>query len=270
MSAAVNYNLFREKIQSISSKKTREIVSSRELNNYQLVDVRQPGEYAKGHLPGALLIPLADLGALATELDKDKPTIVYCRSGVRSKTGCQILMRLGIDKVLNMEGGITSYNGEQVEGNIDSGLEFFVESDFDSAYEMAFAMEAGLKNFYLALSDEAEMGEDRRTFIRLAQFEDGHMTRLINKFGKVYFNPESTITEGGVDVEHMLIYFGDQLNSREQILQLAMKLEAQAFDLYSRLAREHKGEDTESFYQFMAVDEHKHLVKISKELDNLL
>ena len=68
----------------------------------------------------------------------------------------------------------------------------------------------------------------------------------------------------------MLVYFGDQLHSREKILQLAMKLEAQAFDLYSRLAWEHQGEDTESFYQSMAADEHKHLVKVAKELDNLL
>ena len=42
MSAAVNYNLFQEKIESISSKQTKDIVSSRELDNYQLVDVRQP------------------------------------------------------------------------------------------------------------------------------------------------------------------------------------------------------------------------------------
>jgi rubrerythrin len=49
-----------------------------------------------------------------------------------------------------------------------------------------------------------------------------------------------------------------------------MKLEAQAFDLYSRLASKHRGEDTESFYQTMAADEHKHLIKVSKLLDNLL
>ena len=270
MSAAVNYNLTREKIQTISSKETKNLVSSRELDHYQLVDVRQPGEYAKGHLPGALLIPLSDLAARADELDEHKQTIVYCRSGVRSKTASQILMRLGVSDVFNMEGGITSYEGQQVEGNVEAGLEFFVGSDFDSAYEMAFAMEAGLKNFYLALSDGAEMDEERRTLIKLAKLEDGHMTRLINKFGTVSFNPETTITEGGVDVEQMLIYFGDQLDSRERILQMAMKLEAQAYDLYSRLAREHQGEDTESFYQLMAVDEHKHLVIVSKELDNLL
>ena len=269
MAAVVNYSLFRHKIDSISGARTKEIVSSTELVNYQLVDVRQPGEYAKGHLPGALLIPLGELAERASELDENKQIIVYCRSGERSKTACQILTRLGVDKVLNMEGGISSYHGEQVEGNVEAGLEFFVDADFDSAYEMAFTMEAGLKNFYLALADEAETDDERQILDRLAKFEDGHMTRLRKKFGEVYFDIELTVTEGGLDVEEMLAYFGDQLRNREHILQLAMKLEAQAYDLYSRLSRKYRGEDAESFYQTMAADEHKHLLRISKELDNL-
>ena len=61
MTTVLNYSLFREKIESISSERAKEIVSSRELNQFQLVDVRQPGEYAKGHLPGARLIPLGEL-----------------------------------------------------------------------------------------------------------------------------------------------------------------------------------------------------------------
>ena len=270
MATVLNYSLFRDKIESISSERTKEIVSSRELDQFQLIDVRQPGEYAKAHLPGALLIPLGELAERASELDEDKYLIVYCRSGVRSKTACQILTRLGMDKVLNMLGGINSYHGEKVEGNVEAGLEFFMDADFDSAYEMAFTMEAGLKNFYLVLADEAKTEEERQTLIKLAQFEEGHMTKLKIRFGEVYFDPDLTVAEGGYDVEELLVYFGDQLQSREKILQLAMKLEAQAFDLYSRLAWKHRGEDTESFYQTMAADEHAHLIKVSKELDNLL
>ena len=96
------------------------------------------------------------------------------------------------------------------------------------------------------------------------------MTRLKIRFGEVYFDPDLTVAEGGLDVEEMLSYYGEQLHGREQILQLAMKLEAQAFDLYSRLARKHRGEDTESFFQTMAADEHKHLVQVATLLDNLL
>ena len=42
-----------------------------------LVDVRQPGEYEGGHLPGARLIPIAELGDRLHELDRNKPTITY-------------------------------------------------------------------------------------------------------------------------------------------------------------------------------------------------
>lgn len=270
MVEVISYSLFRDEVQSISTERTREILASDELTQYQLIDVRQPGEYAQGHLPGALLIPLGKLADRVNEIDGRKRTIVYCRSGARSKSACQILTRLGIERPLNLKGGISSYHGEQVEGNVEAGLEFFMDSDFDSAYQMVFAMEAGLKNFYLALADEADNESQKTMLVKLAQFEDGHMTRLRKKFGEVYFDSESSITEGGIDVELMILYFGDQLKSREQILHLAMKLEAQAFDLYSRLAREHKGKDTETFYLSMAAEEHQHLLKISKELDNLL
>ena len=270
MASVVNYSLFRDKIESISSERAKEIVSSKELNQFLLLDVRQPGEYARGHLPGARLIPLGELAERVGELDEDKHVIVYCRSGVRSKTACQILTRLGLDRVINMEGGINGYEGAQVEGNTEAGLEFFMDADFNSAYEMAFTMEAGLKNFYLVLADEAPTEEERQTLSKLAQFEEGHMTRLKIRFGEVYFDPDLTVAEGGLDVEELLVHFGEQLQSREHILQLAMKLEAQAFDLYSRLAWKHRGDDTESFYQTMAADEHKHLILVSKELDNLV
>lgn len=45
--------------------------------SYVLLDVRQPGEYQKGHLPGATLIPLPQLSARVSELDPKIPTIAY-------------------------------------------------------------------------------------------------------------------------------------------------------------------------------------------------
>ncbi len=42
-----------------------------------LIDVRQPGEYERGHLPGARLIPIAELKDRLGDLDRSKPTITY-------------------------------------------------------------------------------------------------------------------------------------------------------------------------------------------------
>jgi rhodanese-related sulfurtransferase len=45
--------------------------------DYNLVDVRQPGEYERGHIPGSRLIPVGDLESKAAEIDRSKPTIAY-------------------------------------------------------------------------------------------------------------------------------------------------------------------------------------------------
>lgn len=263
-------NLFHEPIKTISADRTKALISSSEFDQYQLVDVRQPGEYEQGHIPGAMLIPLGELPTRLSELDFDKETIAYCRSGVRSKSACQILSGLGINSIYNMEGGIVAYNGERVEGNVDSGLEFFLGRDFDSVYELVFTMEAGLKNFYLTVADETEKEEDIEMLNKLARFEESHMAKLAGKFGTVSFDPNLSVTEGGLDIEQMIDYFGDQLKSRERILQLAMKLEAQAFDLYSRLAREEQEEEADSFYKSMAAEERHHMQILSKEMDKLV
>jgi rhodanese-related sulfurtransferase len=61
-----------------------------------LVDVRSPGEFAGGHIPGALNVPLPELGARAPELTKKgKPIVVYCASGMRSASASRVLQRAG-------------------------------------------------------------------------------------------------------------------------------------------------------------------------------
>ncbi len=55
----------------------KKFLRERDADSYNLVDVRQPGEYECGHLPGARLIPLAELQDRLRELDRTKPTITY-------------------------------------------------------------------------------------------------------------------------------------------------------------------------------------------------
>jgi rhodanese-related sulfurtransferase len=55
----------------------RAFLREKDADAYNLVDVRQPGEYESGHLPGARLIPLAELPDRLRELDRTKPTITY-------------------------------------------------------------------------------------------------------------------------------------------------------------------------------------------------
>jgi rhodanese-related sulfurtransferase len=60
-----------------SAEKVRGFLSQKDSTDYNLVDVRQPKEYEQNHLPGARLIPLGELQNRLSELDPNKPTVVY-------------------------------------------------------------------------------------------------------------------------------------------------------------------------------------------------
>ena len=71
----------------------------------RLVDVRTPGEFAGGHLPGAVNIPLDQLRARVGELKNEpKPVVVYCASGMRSGQARRLLVGEGIAEVHDLGG----------------------------------------------------------------------------------------------------------------------------------------------------------------------
>ena len=63
----------------------------------QLVDVRERGEYAQVHVPGARLIPMGQLAARLDELDRSAPVYVICATGNRSKAMTDLLVAAGFD-----------------------------------------------------------------------------------------------------------------------------------------------------------------------------
>lgn len=83
-----------------------------------IVDVRTAQEYADGHIPGAINIPLESIGSdkPAELTDTDADLIVYCRTGVRSKQASDKLVELGYQHVNDM-GGIVDWKGETVTGD---------------------------------------------------------------------------------------------------------------------------------------------------------
>ena len=82
------------------------------LENAVLLDVREPDEYAQGHLPGSTNLPLSVIANRLEELpDKEAPVFVYCQSGRRSGKAERILKEAGFTNVTNV-GGIMSYGGK--------------------------------------------------------------------------------------------------------------------------------------------------------------
>ncbi|MEZ5142795.1 MAG: rhodanese-like domain-containing protein [Acidimicrobiales bacterium] len=73
-----------------------------------VLDVRQPEEYTGGHVPGAVLVPLAEVPDRVAELPTDAPVLIICRTGARSHRAAQYLRPLGIDAI-NVRGGTMAW-----------------------------------------------------------------------------------------------------------------------------------------------------------------
>lgn len=71
-----------------------------------IVDVRTPMEFAQGHVPGAVNLPVEEVSRWAKDLPKDRPVYLYCRSGRRSLQAAEYLARQGYRNLYNLEGGI--------------------------------------------------------------------------------------------------------------------------------------------------------------------
>jgi rhodanese-related sulfurtransferase len=74
----------------------------------RLIDVREPGEYDSGHVPGAVLIPLGDVPDNIERFRGEGPAYLICRTGGRSMRACEYLAGFGIDAV-NVAGGTLAW-----------------------------------------------------------------------------------------------------------------------------------------------------------------
>ncbi|HVW15551.1 MAG TPA: rhodanese-like domain-containing protein [Mucilaginibacter sp.] len=67
----------------------------------QIIDVRTPGEYASGHIKGSVNIPLTTLESRLGKLKKDRPVIICCATGMRSRSAATMLKSKGFRQVYN-------------------------------------------------------------------------------------------------------------------------------------------------------------------------
>ena len=107
-----------EKYTSITPQEAKSMME--QLPDAVVLDVREHSEYQQGHIPGAVLLPVGDIGT-QTAAEKipslDTPVLVYCRSGNRSKTASRALAELGYRQVYEF-GGILDWP-YQVEKETD-------------------------------------------------------------------------------------------------------------------------------------------------------
>jgi len=75
----------------------------------QIVDVREPDEWAEGHMGGAMHIPLGELLQRTGELDPNRPVVTVCHLGGRSLIAAGALSNAGFRDVASMAGGMAAW-----------------------------------------------------------------------------------------------------------------------------------------------------------------
>lgn len=81
-------------------------------NDWLLIDVRSPQEFAEGHIPGAVNMPHDSINDYINDLEghKDKPIIIYCRSGRRAQLAMKVLQDMDFSEVMHLEGDMLGWS----------------------------------------------------------------------------------------------------------------------------------------------------------------
>ena len=74
-----------------------------------VIDVRTAGEYASGHIPGAINIPFDQVGQRVAEIETTRGAALYCMFGPRAEEGESALLAVGYEKVFHIEGGLAAW-----------------------------------------------------------------------------------------------------------------------------------------------------------------
>jgi rhodanese-related sulfurtransferase len=101
--------------QTLTKINNEELVALMENTAIELIDVRTPNEVSKGRIAGAVNIDFYDkaFSAKISELDKQKPIVVYCAAGGRSANAGNRLKKLGFTKIYDLTGGFNNWHKQK-------------------------------------------------------------------------------------------------------------------------------------------------------------
>ncbi|MDN7242279.1 sulfurtransferase TusA family protein [Planococcus sp. N028] len=105
----------KEEVQFPHTITNEDLKKQLERGDMVVVDVREPAEYAFGHIEGAVSIPLGELENRIEELNTKKEVVVVCRTGSRSDFAAKLLAEKGFERVRNAVQGMAEWDGTTVQ-----------------------------------------------------------------------------------------------------------------------------------------------------------
>jgi rhodanese-related sulfurtransferase/rubrerythrin len=269
----VKWKQFLKPAKSLNAEQAKTFIAQHRSDAFTLLDVRQPHEYERERIPGAKLIPLPELMDRRHELDPDRPMLVYCAVGGRSRVAVQLLAGQGFSDVINLQGGISAWLGRKASGPVlEEGLMLPENSGLEEVCRLAYTLEDGLQRFYARLGEDAEGRDIGRRFHRLGAIELVHKQKILAMYQKITGSrlrendPPRKIPdirmEGGWNLKHFLESNRAAMQSVQDVINLAMVIETQALDLYLRWAGESRDAGVRGFFFALADEEKAHLRRL--------
>ena len=118
----VSCNLLNGDFRQVNVDKVRELVE----NNAYIIDVREKNEYDNGHIINAVNIPLSELRDRISEIPKDIPVYLHCRTGQRSYNAAKALGNLGFQNIYNITGSFLGLSFYEYYNDKRTGRESIV------------------------------------------------------------------------------------------------------------------------------------------------
>lgn len=276
----MKWKQFLTPVKSYNAAEAEKYISERSRDELTILDVRQPVEYEIGHIPGSKLLPLPDLMERIDEIDSEKPVVVYCAIGGRSRVAAQMLAGKGYKEIYNLSGGFRAWESKAAYGDITQGTDIFsADNTLEKTLTTAYSLEAGLRDFYILMSRNVKNEKTRDLFIKLSAIESKHQDRIYNEYVAISGKPAdrdefektqvSRTLEGGLTTEEYIHFFKPDMESETDVIELAMSIEAQALDLYMRGANHCNNPKSEKALIRLADEEQTHLKLLGRLIDQI-
>jgi rubrerythrin len=200
--------------------------------------------------------------------------------GGRSRVAAQMLAGRGFKQVYNVSGGIKAWKSKTAVGPQTQGMHLFDGNESATAFLVtAYSLEQGLQEFYQDMAGKSQDRAVQDLFGKLAAIEKKHMDQVFERYrdladssvSRQTFEDKITASalEGGMTMDQYLSLFAPDLSDPTEVVSMAMSIEAQALDLYQRVADKVTEPDARAVVLEIAKEENHHLVRLGELMDTL-
>ena len=268
--------------ESLTAVEFDEYLKNHKEGEYLLIDVRQESEYELGHLPGAKLMPLAEVEARLFSLPAEQDLIFYCHNGGRSQWAASLAGEGEISqkKVYHLMGGLLTHNG-RIQPGYPKIRVFERDKSIEHLLRTAMDLEKGAWRFYRHARNKLAEDPIHQTFEQISIAEKGHAKLIYRHLQKFETNPpafdtlydglKGEVLEGGQSFQEACRHL-DQLTDKScpEILDLALAIEYEAYDLYRVMAEKTEHAEARETFLAIAQAEKGHMRALARSIEKCL